>query len=83
MKKNKDISTRKTFAGIMRYLKPYWGFLAATVLLALVQVAATLAVPYFAGLAINRMIGALPHFLRNRRLYRRSGAFAMADESFE
>ncbi len=58
MKKNKDISTRKTFAGIMRYLKPYWGFLAATVLLALVQVAATLAVPYFAGLAINRMIGA-------------------------
>lgn len=42
----------------MRYLKPYWLFLAATVLLALVNVAATLAVPYLAGVAINQIVKA-------------------------
>ena len=57
MKKQKDTSTRKTFAGIMRYLKPYAFFLAATILLALIYVAATLFVPYLAGVAINKMVG--------------------------
>lgn len=58
MKKKRDKSTRKTFAGIMRYLKPYSFFIVFTVLLALVEVAATLAIPYLAGVAINQMIGA-------------------------
>ena len=58
MKRKRDKSTRATFAGIMRYLKPYSFFLAFTVLLALVQVAATLAIPYLAGVAVNQMIGA-------------------------
>ena len=58
MKKNRDKSTRRTFAGIMRYLKPYSFFLAATILLALVHVGATLLIPYLAGVAINKMIGA-------------------------
>lgn len=57
-KKQKNTSTRKTFAGIMRYLRSYWAFLAATVLLALVNVAATLAVPYLAGVAINQIVKA-------------------------
>ena len=57
MKKNQKKSTRGTFAGIMRYLKPYAFFLAATVLLAIIYVAATLFVPYLAGVAINKMIG--------------------------
>ncbi len=57
MKKRSDKSTRKTFAGIMRYLKPYSFFLGFTVLLALVQVAATLAIPYLAGVGIDCMIG--------------------------
>lgn len=58
MKRKGDKSTRKTFAGIMRYLKPYAFFIVCTVLLALVHVAATLAIPYLAGVAINKMIGA-------------------------
>ncbi len=57
MKKKGDKSTRRTFAGIMRYLKPYSFFLGFTVLLALVQVAATLAIPYLAGVGIDCMIG--------------------------
>ncbi|MDE7158575.1 MAG: ABC transporter ATP-binding protein/permease [Clostridiales bacterium] len=47
-----------TFRGILRYIKPYWVYLLITVLLALVSVAATLAAPYFAGLAIDCMMGA-------------------------
>ena len=58
MKKQKDKSTRKTFAGIMRYLKPYSFFLAASILLALIYVGATLLVPYLAGVAINKIVGA-------------------------
>ena len=56
MKKTRDKSTRKTFAGIMRYLRPYAFFLAATVLLALIHVAATLFVYYLSGEAINQII---------------------------
>ncbi len=58
MKKKANKNTRAAFAGIMRYLKPYWFFLVATVILAIVQVAATLFIPYLAGVAINQMIGA-------------------------
>ena len=56
MKKRKDKSTRKTFAGIMRYLKPYSFFIVFTTFTALVQVASTLAIPYLAGVAINYMV---------------------------
>lgn len=56
MKKRKDKSTRKTFAGIMRYLKPYSFFIVFTTFTALVQVASTLAIPYLAGVAINHMV---------------------------
>ncbi len=56
MKKRKDKSTRKTFAGIMRYLKPYSFFIVFTMFTALVQVASTLAIPYLAGVAINYMV---------------------------
>lgn len=45
-----------TFAGIMRYLRPYWFYLLCTVLLAIVNVAASLAVPYLAGLSIDCII---------------------------
>ena len=55
MKKRKDT---KTFRTILRYLKPYTGYLVATMLLALVVVATSLAAPYLAGLAIDCMIGA-------------------------
>ena len=57
MKKQGDKSTRKTFAGIMRYLRPYSFLLAASILLALIYVAATLLVPYLAGVAINQIVG--------------------------
>ncbi len=56
MKKRKDKSTRKTFAGIMRYLKPYSFFIVFTTFTALVQVASTLAIPYLAGVTINYMV---------------------------
>ena len=55
MKKRKDT---KTFRTILRYLRPYTGYLVATMLLALVVVATSLAAPYLAGLAIDCMIGA-------------------------
>ncbi len=56
MKKNAD--SRKTFAGILKYLKPYAPYLVCTLLLALVTVAGQLAVPYFVGRAIDRIVGA-------------------------
>ena len=42
-----------TFRRILRYLKPYSGYLVLTIFLAIVTVALTLAVPYFVGLAID------------------------------
>ncbi len=46
-----------TFLKILRYLRPYWVFLTFTVVLALITVAAQLAAPYFAGLAIDCIVG--------------------------
>ncbi len=46
-----------TFAGIMRCLRPYWFYLLCTVVLAIVNVAASLAVPYLAGLSVDRIVG--------------------------
>ncbi len=48
----------KTLFGIFRYLKPYSFYLVCTVLLAIVNVAGTLAVPYLAGLAVDCIVGA-------------------------
>lgn len=39
---------KSTLGGIFRYLKPYTGFLILTLLCAIINVAATLAVPYLA-----------------------------------
>ena len=47
-----------TFRGILNYLKPYRGYIACTVVCAVVYVAATLVIPYLAGLAIDCMVGA-------------------------
>lgn len=47
-----------TFRRILRYLKPYSGYLVLTIFLAIVTVALTLAVPYFVGLAIDCIVGA-------------------------
>lgn len=49
---------KSTFRGILRYLKPYTFYLCCTVLLAVVTVAATLAVPYLVGLGIDCIVGA-------------------------
>ncbi len=46
-----------TFAGIMRCLRPYWFYLLCTVVLAIVNVAASLAVPYLAGLSVDCIVG--------------------------
>ena len=46
-----------TFAGIMRCLRPYWFYLLCTVVLAVVNVAASLAVPYLAGLSVDCIVG--------------------------
>lgn len=48
----------KTLRGIFRYLKPYSFYLVCTVLLAIVNVAGSLALPYLAGLGIDCIIGA-------------------------
>lgn len=48
----------KTLLGIFRYLKPYSFYLVCTVLLAIVNVAGTLAVPYFVGRAVDCIVGA-------------------------
>lgn len=49
---------RSTLGGIFRYLKPYTGYLILTLLCATVNVAATLAVPYLAGLGIDCIVSA-------------------------
>lgn len=49
--------SRKTFREILRYLKPYAALLFCTVLLAAVTVAGQLAVPYFVGKAIDKIVG--------------------------
>lgn len=48
----------KTLLGIFRYLKPYSFYLVCTVLLAIVNVAGTLAVPHFVGRAVDCIVGA-------------------------
>ncbi len=60
----KDGTLRK----ILQYLKPYWLLLTLTVCLALVNVAATLAIPYLAGLSVDRIIA--PNDVHFARLYR-------------
>ncbi len=50
-------NSKSTLRNILRYLKPYTGYLVCTVLLALVSVALTLAVPYLVGLAIDCIVG--------------------------
>lgn len=54
----KCAKNKGTFLGVLHYLKPYWLYLTVTVLLALVTVAMTLAVPYLVGLAIDCIVGA-------------------------
>ena len=49
---------RGTWIQIFRYIKPYLPLIVCTVLLSLVNVAAQLAVPYFVGKAIDRLVGA-------------------------
>ncbi len=46
-----------TLRGILRYLRPYSFFLVCTVLLALVNVAGSLAVPYLAGRGVDCILG--------------------------
>ncbi len=48
----------RTFRKILHYLRPYWLTLVLTVLLALANVAATLAAPYLSGLGIDCIVGA-------------------------
>lgn len=45
-----------TFSKVLRYLKPYAGYVTATVILALAVVALTLAVPYLVGLCIDCIV---------------------------
>lgn len=45
-------------AGVMRYLKPYAGYVACSILLAVVVVAGTLAAPFLIGLGIDCILGA-------------------------
>ena len=56
MKQNK--TSRKTLSGILRYLKPYAPLIVCTVFLAAQTVAGQLAVPYFVGKAIDKIVGA-------------------------
>lgn len=49
---------QSTFRGILRYLKPYSFYFVCTVLCAVLNVGATLVVPYFAGLAIDCIVSA-------------------------
>lgn len=53
----KQAKKQSTMRGVLKYLKPYTGYLLCTILLALVTVALTLAVPYLVGLAIDCIIG--------------------------
>lgn len=54
----KSVKKKGTFSGVLRYLRPYAGYLLCTVLLAIVTVALQLAVPYLVGLSIDCMLGA-------------------------
>ncbi len=49
-------SKMTTFRGILKYLKPYAPYLCMTILLAAVNVAGSLAVPYLAGRGIDCML---------------------------
>ncbi len=68
LRAQKRRENKKTFAGIFRYLKPYRLQLACTVLLALVVVATTLALPYFAGQAVDCIKGV--NDVDSQRMYR-------------
>lgn len=65
---------QSTFRGILRYLKPYAFYLCCTVLLAMVTVASTLAVPYLVGLGIDCIVGA--GNVDYERMYRLFGVIA-------
>ena len=52
------MNKRETFKGILRYLKPYAPLLCISVLCALVNVAAQLAVPFLIGRAVDFIVGA-------------------------
>ena len=54
----KTVGKRETMRGIFRYLKPHAPLLVLTVLCALVNVAAQLAVPFLVGRAIDFLLGA-------------------------
>ncbi len=54
----KTVKKQRTMRKVFHYLKPYAPYLVVTVLLALITVALTLAVPYFVGLAIDCIVGA-------------------------
>lgn len=57
MEKKKKVNQKSTISKVLRYIRRYWGFLAISLVLAVVTVVLTLYVPILIGRAIDNIIG--------------------------
>lgn len=53
-----NMTQRETIVKVLRYIRKYWFFLIASLVLALITVALTLYIPILTGRAIDRIVGA-------------------------
>ena len=57
MKKVVDENQKSTLRKVLRYIRRYWGYLGASIILAAVTVALTLYLPILIGQAVDRIVG--------------------------
>ena len=57
MKNQKRVNQKSTLRKVLRYIRRYWGYLGASIILAAVTVALTLYLPILIGQAVDRIVG--------------------------
>ena len=57
MKKVVNENQKSTLRKVLRYIRRYWGYLGASIILAAVTVALTLYLPFLIGQAVDRIVG--------------------------
>lgn len=57
MKKVVNENQKSTLRKVLRYIRRYWGYLGASIILAAVTVALTLYLPILIGQAVDRIVG--------------------------
>lgn len=60
MKKVVNENQKSTLRKVLRYIRRYWGYLGASIILAAVTVALTLYLPILIGQAVDRIVGREP-----------------------